>query len=334
MAEKSLNEQLAEQVGAADSKIVAAIFGTLTDENEAKLLLAAAPPATAEEISEKTGIPVTDVEGMVDPLFRKGLLFKSKKKDGTRYYRVRHLLQMHDSTAVAIDPSREMLDLWKQYMVEEWADFSRKFEERLPNSVMRVVPVNVSVDLNTQILAFDDVKNLIDAAKNLAVTRCSCRAIDGACGKELDVCIQVDRAADYAIERGTGRQISKQETIELLKKCEEEGLVHVAENKKALGHVICNCCSDCCINWPSVRPEMGTFVAPSRYKAWVDPEECIGCDLCLERCYFKALRMEEDQELAEVDPDNCMGCGLCQVVCPTDAILMQEARPEEFVPGN
>jgi len=334
MAEKSLNEQLAEQVGAADSKIVAAIFGTLTDENEAKLLLAAAPPATAEEISEKTGIPVTDVEGMVDPLFRKGLLFKSKKKDGTRYYRVRHLLQMHDSTAVAIDPSREMLDLWKQYMVEEWADFSRKFEERLPNSVMRVVPVNVSVDLNTQILAFDDVKNLIDAAKNLAVTRCSCRAIDGACGKELDVCIQVDRAADYAIERGTGRQISKQETIELLKKCEEEGLVHVAENKKALGHVICNCCSDCCINWPSVRPEMGTFVAPSRYKAWVDPEECIGCDLCLERCYFKALRMEEDQELAEVDPDNCMGCGLCQVVCPTDAILMQEARFEEFVPGN
>ena len=66
----------------------------------------------------------------------------------------------------------------------------------------------------------------------------------------------------------------------------------------------------------------------------MDPEECIGCDLCLERCYFKALRMEEDQELAAVDPDNCMGCGLCQVVCPTDAILMQEARPEEFVPGN
>jgi len=334
MAEKSLNEQLAEQVGAGDSKIVAAIFGTLTDEDEAKLLLAAAPPATAEEISEKTGIPVSDVEGMVDPLFRKGLLFKSKKKDGTRYYRVRHLLQMHDSTAVAIDPSREMLDLWKRYMVEEWTDFSRKFEERLPGSVMRVIPVNVSVGLNTQILAFDDVKNLVDGAKNIAVTRCSCRAIDGACGKELDVCIQIDRAADYAIERGTGRQISKQETIELLKRCEEEGLVHVAENKKALGHVICNCCSDCCINWPSVRPEMGTFVAPSRYKAWVDPEECIGCDLCLERCYFKALRMEEDRELAVVDPDNCMGCGLCQVVCPTDAILLQEARPEEFVPGN
>jgi predicted transcriptional regulator len=173
MAEKTINQQLAEQVGAGDSKIVAAIFGTLTDENEAKLLLAAAPPSTAAEISEKTGIPETDIEGMVDPLFRKGLLFKSKKADGTRYYRVRNLLQMHDSTAVATDASREMLDLWKQYMVEEWTDFSRKFEEKLPNSVMRVVPVNISIDLNTQILAFDDVKNLIDGARNLAVTRCS-----------------------------------------------------------------------------------------------------------------------------------------------------------------
>jgi Pyruvate/2-oxoacid:ferredoxin oxidoreductase delta subunit/predicted transcriptional regulator len=333
MAEKSTTEQLAEQVGAGDSKIVAAIFGALTDENEAKLLLAAAPPATVEEISEKTGIPASDVEGMVDPLFRKGLLFKSKKKDGIRYYRPRHLLQMHDSTAVAIDPSREMLDLWKQFMVEEWADFSRKFEEKLPNSVMRVIPVNVSVGINSQILAFEDVKSLIDGARNLAVTRCSCRAIDGACGKELDVCIQVDRAADYAIERGTGRQVSKEETIGILKKCEEEGLIHVTENKKALGHVICNCCSDCCINWPSVRDDLGKFAAPSRYRACVDPEECIGCELCLERCYFKAMRMEEDDELAVVDAENCMGCGLCQVVCPTDAIVMEVERAEEFVPG-
>jgi len=334
VAERTLNEQLAEQVGAGDSKIIAAIFGALTDENEAKLLLAAAPPATALEIAERTGIAARDVEAMIDPLFRKGLLFKSKKKEDTRYYRVRHVLQLHDSTAVATDASREMLDLWKRFMVEEWADFSRKFEEKLPASVMRVIPVNVSVDLNTQILAFDDVKSLIDGARNLAVTRCSCRAIDGACGKEVDVCIQVDRAADYAIERGTGRQLSKQETIELLKRCEEEGLVHVAENKKALGHVICNCCSDCCINWPSVRPDRGKFVAPSRYRAWVDPDECIGCDLCLDRCYFDAMSMDGDHELAVVDQENCMGCGLCQVVCPTDAIILQEARPAAFVPGN
>ena len=83
-----------------------------------------------------------------------------------------------------------------------------------------------------------------------------------------------------------------------------------------------------------MRDDLGTFAAPSRYRASVDPEECIGCDLCLERCYFDALHMENGEELAVVKAENCMGCGLCQVVCPTDAILMQEARPEEFVPGN
>ena len=98
--------------------------------------------------------------------------------------------------------------------------------------------------------------------------------------------------------------------------------------------MICNCCNDCCINWPSVRTDLGKFAAPSRYQAWVDPEECIGCELCLERCYFNAMSMEEDEELAAVAAENCMGCGLCQVVCPTDAILMREVRPEEFVPGN
>ena len=59
MAEKTINEQLAEQVGAGDSKIIAAIFGTLTDENEAKLILAAAPPATVEELSDNGRPQVT-----------------------------------------------------------------------------------------------------------------------------------------------------------------------------------------------------------------------------------------------------------------------------------
>jgi Pyruvate/2-oxoacid:ferredoxin oxidoreductase delta subunit/predicted transcriptional regulator len=333
MAEKGLCEQLAERVGAGDSRIIAEIFAALTDESEARLLLAASPPATKEELAQKSGLPVDEIERMIDPLFRKGLLFKSKKTDGVRYYRARHLLQLHDSTAVATDPSREMMDLWKRFMAEEWADFSRKFEEKLPNSVMRVIPVNVSVDLNTQILAFEDVTQLIESARSIAVTRCSCRAIDGACGKSLEVCLQIDRAADYAIERGTGRSLTKEEAINLLKMCEEEGLIHVAENKKALGHVICNCCNDCCINWPSVRSDRGKFAAPSRFRAWVDPGECIGCELCLERCFFDAMRMEEEGDLAAVDAEGCMGCGLCQVVCPTDAILMQEARSEAFIPA-
>ena len=50
-----------------------------------------------------------------------------------------------------------------------------------------------------------------------------------------------DRAADYSIERGTGRKLTNEEAVRILEMCEEQGLVHVAENKQGVGHVICNC---------------------------------------------------------------------------------------------
>ena len=77
--------------------------------------------------------------------------------------------------------------------------------------------------------------------------------------------MQVNKAADYAIERGTGRALTKEEAIEMLRKCEEEGLVHVADNRKEVAHIICNCCDDCCINWATPRGDIGKFAAPSRY---------------------------------------------------------------------
>ncbi len=333
MPEKSPWEQLAGAVGAGDSKIIPALFKTLADEKEARLLLAAAPPATLQELSEQTGLDLDEIEKRIDPLFRKGLLFKSKKKDAQRYYRVRHLFQMHDSTAVMNDPPREMLDLWKQHMDEEWDDLTEKIKKANPRSTMRVIPVNVAVEPNTHILAFEDVGRLVTHSRNLAVTRCSCRVIDGACGKPLEVCIQVDRAADYAIERGTGRRISKDEAMKILERCEKEGLVHTGENKQALGHVICNCCPDCCINWVQTPSGMRPVAVPSRFRALVDAEECTGCGDCVDRCFFGAMSMEEGDGIAIVDGKTCMGCGLCQVVCAPVAINMEPARPREFIPA-
>jgi Pyruvate/2-oxoacid:ferredoxin oxidoreductase delta subunit len=333
MADKTPSEQLAELIGAGDSKLMPEIFESLTDEAEARLLLAAAPPATIDEIAGRSGLEADDVEEMVDPLFRKGLLFKSRKPEGIRYYRVRNVLQFHDATAVAIDPPPETIGLWKQYMDTEWNDYAKKLDAVLPDSVLRVIPVNVSIEPSNQVLAFEDVSQLVGSARRLAVTRCSCRVIDGACGQPLEVCLQVDRAADYAIERGTGRELTKEETVQMLEDCEYDGLVHVAQNRRGVGHVICNCCSDCCLNWTSIRHGTGKFIAPSRFRAFVEAENCNGCELCIDRCFFEALAMGEEEHRAVVEEKNCMGCGVCQVVCPTEAILMQEARPEAFVPA-
>jgi Pyruvate/2-oxoacid:ferredoxin oxidoreductase delta subunit/predicted transcriptional regulator len=332
MAAKTMYQELAEGVGAGESQYIYRIFETLADEKEAKVLLAASPPATVQEIAQKSGLKEEEVEASIEPLFKKGLLFKSKKPDGTRYYRVRTFLQMHDSTAVIINPPQKMLALWKEFMEKEFEEYSRKIEQVLPGPVIRVIPVNLSVEPETQVLAFDDIRSIVNNARNLAVTPCSCRVIDGKCGKTVEVCVQVDKAADYAIERGTGRRLEKKEALELMKKCEEEGLIHVSDNKRAPGHVICNCCSDCCLNWPSVRTGLGKFVVPSRFRAMVDAERCSACGTCLDRCYFEAISLEGEGDTAVVNAEKCMGCGLCLVTCPEESITLEEVRPPEFIP--
>jgi DNA-binding MarR family transcriptional regulator len=157
MGATTVYTQLSEQIGAGASNVVPRIFASLVNEDEARVLLAASPPATTAELAERTGIDAAAIDAMIDPLFRKGLLFKSKKPDATRYYRVRQVLQLHDATAVIQDAPREMLDLWKEFMRTEWTDTMKLVESVLPHAAMRVIPINVTLEPSSRILAMDDV---------------------------------------------------------------------------------------------------------------------------------------------------------------------------------
>ena len=330
MADTTLCRKLTEAVGAEDSPLIQKIFETLVNDDEAKVLLAAAPPATTSEISQKTGFPEGTIKTVLESLFNRGLIFKTKKGEELKYYRVKNIFQMHDATVLTPGVSRKVLDLWKAYMEKEWPGYGRKITDSLPASMLRVIPVNEAIEPESRILAYDDVMKLVENAKTLSVTKCSCRVIDGACGKPLEVCIQVDRAAEYSLERGTGRALSKSEAIEILKMCEKEGLVHVADNRQVLGHVICNCCKDCCLNW-SVMTGPKKWVVPSRFTAVVDPDLCTGCETCAERCFFDAIAVNDD--LAVVSAEKCMGCGVCTICCPTEALRLKEVRAADFVPA-
>jgi len=330
MADMALCKKLAEGIGAGDSPMIPKIFEALVNNDEAKVMLLAAPPATAEELAQKSGLPLESITKMMDSLFSRGLIFKATKGGEKKFYRVKTVPQMHDSTSLTPGISRDVLDLWKDYMEKEWPAYGGKIMDVMPGSIMRVVPVNESIEPQSKVLAYDDVVKIVQDAKTLSVTNCSCRVISGTCDKPLEVCMQVDRAAEYNIERGTGRALSKSEAVEILKKCREEGLVHVVDNRQVVGHVICNCCHDCCLNW-AVMKGPKKWVAPSRFEAFVDADLCSGCEVCLDRCFFDALSMKED--CASVDPEKCLGCGVCTVVCPTEALKLKETRAENFVPA-
>lgn len=63
-------------------------------------------------------------------------------------------------------------------------------------------------------------------------------------------------------------------------------------------------------------------LAPSGYLASVDEEKCKACGVCVAKCPFEAVSIEE--EVAVIDPDGCMGCGVCPDLCPEDAIELRE----------
>lgn len=333
MADLAPYRELAAGIGCGDSELIPRIFAMIADPDEARLLLAASPPATSEEIAEKSGLPLERIESMLEPLFHKGLIFKSKKPDAIRYYRVRHLGQFHDATVLAPGVSEEYLDLWKHFETTEQV----ATRERLRNSDvpqgMRVVPVNVSIASQSQIAAPDDVTKIVERARRIAVTNCSCRVIHRISDVPLEVCIQIDKAADYALERGTGRELTKREALEMLRMCEEEGLVHCVDNRFEVKHAICNCDAVACTNWRPDPEFAGTFVAPSRFAAEVAAESCTACELCADRCFFNALSLGGPDGSPVVARDKCMGCGLCITACPDDAIRLEEVRPQDSIPA-
>ena len=330
MEEQNPYQELSRLLGASGSRILPQIIEKIAGPNEVRVLLAAFPAATVPELSIQTKIPPKEIQTMIPTLFHKGLLFLSRKEGEQRYYRVKSVPQFHDSSILWKGATRDFHDLWKKYMGTEWSQYGKMIEAFLPRPAVRIIPVGATIEAKAKVLAFEDVREIIKQAKNLAVTACTCRLIDGKCGKPLEACIQVNRAADYALERGTGRAITKEEALHILHQAEKEGLIHVVDNRQKVDHIICNCCSDCCMNWR--LPNRHKIVDPSRFQATVNEEECMGCQACLDRCMFDAIRMEGDEPKARVSSERCVGCGVCTISCPAEAITMKEVRPPEVIP--
>jgi len=332
MSDEDLYEKLSERILTKGSRFIPDLFRMIADEEETRIMLAT--PGTVEELAEKLECPVEEMQGQLDLLFHKGLLFKAKKPQGTLYRMCRDITQFHDATILWEGVTREYLDLWKRQTQEELPDYINMVSMVIPKPFTRVVPVNQPVEARSSILAYEDVEQIVRDAGRLAVANCTCRLVDGKCGKPLEVCLQLGKAADYTVDRGSGRELTVDEAMEIIRMSEEAGLIHVTMNKAYGSHIICNCCEDCCVAFGLPIPAT-IIVDPSRFLAVVDEEACSGCGDCVDRCFFEAVSLEErdGEEVPAIFAEKCMGCGLCQVACPEDAITMQAVREEAFIPN-
>ncbi|MCF8099478.1 MAG: 4Fe-4S dicluster domain-containing protein, partial [Desulfarculaceae bacterium] len=173
----------------------------------------------------------------------------------------------------------------------------------------------------------------------ILVAPCICRRehtlVGKGCDKPEETCLVFGAGAYYYLRRGVGREIDQAEALGILQKADEAGLVLQPSNAQKPINLCC-CCGCCCQVLKTLkRQPRPADLAASPFVAAADPEECIGCGECLDRCQMEALSLDDEDKVV-LDLGRCIGCGLCVSTCPSGALTL-ERKPEaeqKAVPGS
>jgi Pyruvate/2-oxoacid:ferredoxin oxidoreductase delta subunit len=202
----------------------------------------------------------------------------------------------------------------------------------------RVIPVGETIGPGSRVHTYSQVTAYLERYDPISVSTCFCRHEgrllneESACTMPDGVCMQFGMGAQYVIERGLGRKISKEEAQEVLRKSAEAGLVHASLNTQEIDF-LCNCCSCHCMILKTVllQPKPG-WVLYSGYQPRVNADLCTKCEACVERCPSQACWMGD--RTPQFDMDRCFGCGVCATGCPTEAIVLEEKTGLPEPPRN
>jgi len=311
---------------ATESGVEMKILQKLFSEKEADLYLNLGmmlePP---EDIARRIGRDTEDVSSILTGMFEKGLIFRLKKGDTIKYGAAPFVVGSFEYQLKDLD--KEFAELFDQYLVEA---FGKEGIARM--APLRTIPVNKSIDHLWPVAPYEDVKKIFEAKDKIAVSRCICRVqqglLDKGCDKPVEVCFQFGSHADYYVDKGMGRYISREEALGIIDKCEEDGLVPQPFMSQDAGGM-CNCCGDCCGILRSIKldPKPAERVL-SNYYAAVDADACSACETCMDRCQMEAIKIGAN-DVAEVDRDRCIGCGLCVTTCPSEAMSLQSKSEQE-----
>jgi Pyruvate/2-oxoacid:ferredoxin oxidoreductase delta subunit len=331
MSQMDVYKELAKKLIFENSPVMLKIWRTLCDEREANIVNSL--PATTEELATKFGTPVEEMQTILDKLFKRGVVIDSVKGNITTYRMPKHPLQLHDWTLSGPDASEELMELWREFGETDYpALLDLLYQIKMP-AFMRVVPIDESISTESQVLVSEDAVKLLQSASTIALTDCVCRKLTHKCDRPVDVCLQLNRAAEFAIKRGTGKKISLEEGVEVLKRAKDAGLVHFTENSANRVNMLCNCCDCCCelLRFAKDAKNRAIF-NPSRYEASVDADTCTMCNVCVDACPMDAIQADSG-DVVVVNKNNCIGCGVCAHLCPADAISLVAVRSADFIPA-
>ena len=332
---KDIYERLRERLDmfpqgfpATKSGVELKILRQLFSPEEAETMFSLRPyPEPVAAISARMGREQSALAEILYDMSKKGLILRGAMQGHSFYFMAPWMVGIWEFQLNRLN--QENIPLYEKYFEEGVVPERR----RTKTAGFRVIPIERQLKDDTQIQPFEKVSEILESSQRFAVADCICRKeakmMGHGCDKLMEACMSFDMAAQYYIENGLGREISKEEAREVLLKAEESGLVHHSSNHKDKKTFICNCCGCCCKALLHINKYNNpAAISHSSYYAVVDEETCTACETCVERCQVKAVRMEED--VSVIQRDRCIGCGLCASACPTGSITMIKKAPQEM----
>lgn len=257
-------------------------------------------PYVPEAVSERCGKSLARTKQLLDEMAYIGVIATEKQGDQLAYY-----------LDIFVPGALEAMCMNKA-QVEKYPQIARAFEELTKESAimtghlapvgvagMRVIPIETSLPDDSRAATYEQCSYWLEKYRDqIAVGDCSCRTsrrlLGEGCGHlEKDMCIALGDAADYAARTNRARKISYDEALDILRRAEENGLVHQVTNIYGEDKIIaiCNCCRCSCYGLRNSQYYNTPNLSRSNFVAEVDPKKCVACGQCVENCPANSVKL-------------------------------------------
>lgn len=301
-------------------------------------------PTKLEDIAVAKDMAIEELGPKVKDLCRKGAIYEGMRGASVRYKLLdagQIFLRMPFWTGDETETLKNTAHYANAYYMDGWYDNNN----HITHKGLRSIPINKTIEDPRGIATFEDIVKIVENLEYHTVSHCPCRHRhkldpdyqDSTAPSE--VCLHFGELGRYTVENGMGREITKEETVEILKKAADAGMVHGISNQEENPDTICNCDPTYCTMFrPYHTLNHDKAMDQSNYQVVVTDEKCKACGLCIKRCPMDAIQMKVNAAATNkfgksvvVDTNLCIGCGVCVHKCAAHSITL-ERRDETTYP--